>query len=187
MTDALARVVSNNNTATNPNPTELETTMYAPVISEATPNADVVNADTSTNSAQLFLAFGATNPFAMDSNENVRKGTAARVAKHRAVSQIVQSIKSSGTNVEQQTLALHHALLHNEVAEVANRIGLLRKMRDEKAHRELAFCFEQLQKICKVATKTNKANGRTNDSKSLFVENIFTGIVATDLEAHDPR
>jgi len=132
--------------------------------------------------------FNSNDVFALRSDGFFRLATAARVAKHRAVQQIVDSIKKAGVNGDQRCVALQTALIHEGVANISNRIGLLQKVSDQKALNELIFCFEQLRKIYKVAKSKDKARGRTTESKDLFIETLVTGIVATNKEEmRDPR
>ena len=116
--------------------------------------------------------------FANRSDGRLRSINASRVAKSRAVRRILDSIKRSGVNDEQRSEALRSAVTHAEVADMTDRIGMLNNINDSKAHHELSFCLEQMRKIVKEARKTNKTRGRPTDAKELFVENIFTGIVA---------
>ena len=118
------------------------------------------------------------NVFLQRSDGYLRNNIAAQKAKNRAVRKVVDSIKRAGVNNDQKSAALRSALMHEDIADISNRIGALKNINDSKAHQELVFCFDQLREICKEATKTNEAKGRTNDSKALFVETIFTGIVS---------
>ena len=81
------------------------------------------------------------------------------MAKHRAVQPIIDAIKRAGVDNEQKSTALRTALMHPDIADISDRICVLKNIADSKAHDELVFCFEQLQKVCKEATKTKEVRG----------------------------
>ena len=128
------------------------------------------------------------NPFVLNIGGTVRTRGAAYSKKCRSIKKIIKSVKDAGFNNAQRSRALHDALTHVEIVDISQRVGVLKRLRDFKSYNQMNFCFEQLRNICRAATMTNRLRGRTTDAKALFVESIFTGIVATDeAELRDPR
>ena len=80
--------------------------------------------------------------FSRRSDGSVRKENAAHVAKHRAVQPIIDAIKRAGVDNEQKSTALRTALMHPDIADISDRIRVLKNIADSKAHNELVFCFE---------------------------------------------
>jgi hypothetical protein len=117
--------------------------------------------------------------FDMNKRGKGRNADAVRQAQSRARSKIVNAIKLAGHTKEQQALALHLALLHEDVQEIAKTAGF-----KNDTSKIIAYQWEQMKEIIQDATK-NK--GTSNANKEQFMNTIFTAVAPNAHEAPDGK
>ena len=106
-----------------------------------------------------------------------RNADAVRQAQSRARSKIVDAIKLAGHTKEQQALALHLALLHEDIQEIAKTAGFKFDM-----SKTIAYQWEQMKEIIQDATKDK---GTLSTNQEHFMNTIFTAVAPKAHEAPD--
>jgi hypothetical protein len=117
--------------------------------------------------------------FDMNKHGDSRNADAVRQAQSRARSKIVDAIKLAGHTKEQQALALHLALLHEDIQEIAKTAGF-----KNDTSKIIAYQWEQMKEIIQDATK-NKGTSNTNQEQ--FMNTIFTAVAPNTHEAPDGK
>jgi hypothetical protein len=107
-----------------------------------------------------------------------RSSEAERQAISRARQRISDAIFSVG-NFSQQSLALHHILLHPGTRSVAKTAGF-----HSDANKAMHFQCQQLKEMLAVAMSTAKPKGWVNADEAAFVETILTAI-APDMTSEE--
>jgi hypothetical protein len=102
-----------------------------------------------------------------------RSSEAERQAISRAWQRISDAIFSVG-NYSQESLALHHALLHPDTRSVAKTAGF----------KAMRFQRQLVKEMLAVAMFTAKEKGRVNADEAAFVETILTA-VAPDMTSEE--
>jgi hypothetical protein len=95
-----------------------------------------------------------------------------RVAKHRAVVKIVNAVKDAG-NFNQQSLALHGALVHPELQEVSKCAGYCPESTGKQSS---SYQLKQARRFLKLAHTTNSRQGRCSDTKDSVVQSFMTAV-----------
>jgi hypothetical protein len=93
-----------------------------------------------------------------------------RVAKHQAVSKIVNAVKEAGT-LDQQALALQGALVHPELREASKCAGYC-----PEAKLSADYQFKQARRLLKLARTTNNRRGPCSDAKDSLVQSFMTAV-----------
>jgi hypothetical protein len=140
------------------------------VAETATPTGAANTPTTETTTATVVL--GETSPMELDAfsvapNGFVRSKVAVRVASGRAIVTIVDAIRSVGT-LEQQSLALHKALLHPSIHHVAEVAGFNTDQR---------VWNYQRKNVMKVLELTKKG-GRSDNVKSAFIKSVMVALTS---------
>jgi hypothetical protein len=104
--------------------------------------------------------------------DNSKSVGGARVAKHRAVLKIVNAVKEAG-NFNQQSLALHGALVNPELQEVSKCAGYCPESIGKKSS---SYQLKQARRFLKLARTTNSRQGRCSDAKDSVVQSFMTAV-----------
>ena len=102
-------------------------------------------------------------------------GNAASKAKSRAVLNIIDSIRNSKLNEEQQVLALRTAAVHPELRLHFKSAGLI----DVDEYETLKHTTNQMKTLIQKVVETEKKQGRVNDDKRGFIQSIILAIADT--------
>jgi hypothetical protein len=95
-----------------------------------------------------------------------------RVAKHRAAVKIVNAVKEAG-NFNQQSLALHGALVHPELQETSKCAGYCPESIGKQSS---SYQLKQARRFLKLARTTNRRQGRCSDAKDSVVQSFMTAV-----------
>jgi hypothetical protein len=141
------------------------------VAAPATPVGGTLN-ETSTPSASTPTSPLDFDAFGTDSYGHTRNVIAARRSRARAVETIVSAIVSVGTSA-QQSLALHKALAHPTIHQIAVSASLGPDQACWHLQRE------NVSKIIEEANRRQGKGGRSDNVKSAFVKSLMVAMAST--------
>ena len=114
--------------------------------------------------------------FLLGQNGELRSGSAASTAMNKQKDVIKTAILNAGT-FAQQVIALKAALYHPGVQAVAAHAGFVVANKEKVTLNQMTYLFNNIRTMVQFAMTTSRPNGRPNDDKSAFVENIVMALV----------
>ena len=120
--------------------------------------------------------------FLLGKNGKTLSTNGAKTALQRQKTRLKDAILSTGS-FNQQVVALQATLNHPDVVNVASQAGFITAQKDKVALDHMHYLFNNIRTMVQFAMRTEKQNGRPNDDKSAFVENITMALVQPEGEA----
>ncbi len=121
------------------------------------------------------LNFQAFETKSTSHNQSVLRSSqnAVRIQAHRATLKIVSAILDCGKSDGQRALALHRALIHPRIREIAKSAGF----QNEKM-KELSYHSEQIKEFISLASHTRNKQGKPKKEESEVINTIVAALSA---------
>jgi hypothetical protein len=121
------------------------------------------------------LNFQAFETKSTSHNQSVLRSSenAVRIQAHRATLKIVSAILDCGKSDGQRALALHRALIHPKIREIAKSAGF-----QNENMKELSYHSEQIKEFISLASHTRNKQGRPKKEESEVIQTIVAALSA---------